>query len=290
MDKYLFSIPDSYRVRLLNRSLLVALKEHSEWFYDDFVIETAYGCPPNCRWNGGRGEYQDGYQSSWTGEVLKMYDSFGVKYRLVFSNLLLRKEHLADNEGNELCKIADGLGGYVMVSLPMMADYLQRRYKRLKVCWSTTTQFGKTTDDIIAKINQLSKDTVVVLPYQYNNKPEIEQLEHPENIEVLVNEMCIDNCPFRRRHWEDVSRNVLYNTLMANNCYVLNMYMDPNLRREHIIPRGKLPWYRERKILKLKISGRNSPEQCYGNYIHYMVKPGQENFFKDFVREYVRTF
>lgn len=292
MEKYLFSIPDSYGVRLLNRSLLVAIKKYPEWFYDDFIIDTAYGCSPTCIWNGGRGDADIGYKEGWTGEVLRMYDSFGVKYRLVFTNLLLRKEHLNDYEGNELCKVADQLGCYVMVSLPMMADYLKRRYRNIRVCWSTTTKYGKTTDEIIAKINQLSKDTVAVLPYQYNNKPEIEKLLHPENIEVLVNEMCIDNCPFRRQHWEAVSKGILRGFVKEDEsiCHFPEKYADRTLYREHFIPRERFSWYKEHGIVKLKISGRSSPKQCYNSFVDYMIRPGQEMNFKKFALEYEKTF
>lgn len=293
MDKYLFSIPDSYVVRLFNRTLLVAMKKYPEWFYDDFIIDTAYGCSPSCIWNGGRGDTNIGNREGWTNEVLRMYTNFGVKYRLVFTNLLLRKEHLNDIDGNELCKMADRLGYDVMVSLPMMADYLKSRYRNIRVCWSTTTKYGNTTDEIIAKINQLSKDTLVVLPYQYNNKPEIEKLAHPENIEVLVNEMCIDNCPFRRKHWEKISKEILNGFGKdgeETSCYFQEQYVDLSLHREHLIRRERFPWYRDRGIIKFKISGRDDQQQCYESYVNYMVKPEKADVFNRFAEDYGERF
>ncbi|MBQ0067841.1 MAG: hypothetical protein KBS60_06645 [Phascolarctobacterium sp.] len=298
---YIFSIPDAndntigynYNIRLINWGLLEAIKQHQEWFYDDFIIETAYGCPPGCIWNGNRciGE-TDEFDDDWAETVVGMYKSYGVEYRLVFTNFLLKKEHLSNKLANQIALAVSKIGGYVMVSTNLMANHM-KHYSGLKICWSTTTDFGKTVEAQIKKINELSKTNLVVLPYEFNNKQELNQFVHPENLEVLGNEHCIDNCPNRREHWSSVNKAILeWDNPKSNaitECKFSQLYRSGQLRL-HNITRDMLPVYEKMGINHFKISGRLEPDVAVPAYQHYFVRPEYLFLYEGFMKDFLTKF
>lgn len=303
MQKFIFSIPDSnsnnisldvVNVRLLNWAVLEAIKLHKEWFYDDFVIETAYGCPPGCKWNGNRSLGDtDEYDGGWSKAVFGMYAGYGVKYRLIFTNFLLKREHLKDQIGNAVAKALSKVGGYVMVSTRLMANHMAR-YPGLEVNWSTTTDFGKTKEEQIVKINELSKNSLVVLPYEFNNKPELKQFTSPQNLEVLVNERCIDNCPRRREHWMDVNRMIIgqmkeEEKLLSGACRFSKQYGDGGRRKHHIL-RDMLEEYQQMGINHFKISGRVEPEMVMTAYKEYFVKQEHLGDVEMYIKKFLERF
>ena len=304
MDKYIFSVPDSntnsigkhvINTRLMNWGLLEAMQEHPEWFYDDFIIETAYGCPSSCVWNGNREMIDvDEFDAGWEKAVLGMYYHFGVRYRLIFTNLLLKKEHLKDAVGNGVAKVVSKLGGYVVVSTNVMAEHM-KHYPGLEINWSTSTDFGPTQDSQIKKINELSKKHLVVLPYEFNNKPELKKFLYPKNLEVLINERCIDNCPNRRKHWCAINESILRQgdvrkqTLEDMNCKFPQQYADGG-KRFHHISREQLADYQKIGINHFKISGRVEPIMLMDAYKEYFLKPGRISEFSKYINDFVQNF
>ena len=284
---YLFSIPDSGAVWLANKALMSLVNEKSDWLYDDFRVDVAYGCPPSCIWNGNRVEFGEKCGQDWYDGVVAFYKYHKVDYRLNFTNFLLRPEHLQDAYGNEIAENVSKMGGRVMVSTPMMADYIKKNYPDLVIGWSTTSDYGTTKEERIAKINELSKDSVVVLPYDFNNKPELVQFTHPENLEILLNDNCIDNCSKRRDH------NILNNKINLGECSLKDY--KPCLwdwqsgskeqfgKSTHVVGRSKLAGYAAQKMIRFKISGRSSLEETTAAYIYYLLKPGHEDDFYNLV-------
>jgi len=62
----------------------------------------------------------------------------------------------------------------------------------------------------ISRINNMTKDHIYVLNYNYNNQNDyIKRLKHPENIEILCAEPCTPNCPNRVKHYAFISKYVL---------------------------------------------------------------------------------
>lgn len=289
---FIFSIPDGHALRMVNGILLCIMEQHPDWLQKDTIIETAYGCPPHCLWNGNRNFGGVQYDCrEWAKNVLARYYHHNIQYRLTFTNFLLKPEDLNDNYSNNIAATVNFFGGYVMVSTPMMAQHMQH-YPKLELCWSTTTNFGNTPEEEIANINRLSAEHLVVPPYCYNNTDYIKKYQHPENIEVLVNEKCIDNCPRRREHWTRVNQEGLESktTIFSpdyTDCFYPTQYNNPNLPRHHLIPREKLAEYAAMGINHFKISGRLDEHQCWDGYMDYLIKQDcwveAENFANDYV-------
>jgi len=288
---YIFSIPDSHALRMVNGILLCIMEQHSDWLQDDVIIETAYGCPPHCIWNGNRTFGGIQYDCrDWAKNVLSRYYRHHMQYRLTFTNFLLKECDLNDEYGNDIAATVNYFGGYVMVSTPIMARHMQH-YPKLQLCWSTTTDFGSTPEDEINSINRLSAEHLVVPPYCYNNTDYLKKFQHPENIEVLVNEYCIDNCPRRREHWTRVNRETLESrsTVFSpdyTDCFYPQLYHDPNLPRKHAIPRDKLQEYADMGINHFKISGRMDDQQSWLAYMDYLIKPDYWQQTEEFSNRY----
>lgn len=282
--KYLFSIPDVSDLRMMNKILLHILTEHKEWFYDDFVIETAYGCPEGCIWNGNRvATFVPKFDKF--GETMDLYKASGVQYRLTFTNFLLKPEHLFDTYGNKIARMLNKTGGYVMVSTDLMAEYMEK-YPNLQICWSTTTDFGNTQDAIIDKINELSADHIVVLPYEFNNTEDLHKFIHPHNLEVLLNEKCVDHCQTRRQHWEICNRvALLEDDLPEFVCSHRQEYKDASIPRKHLIHRDMLQNYVDMGINHFKISGRSDILQALEAYFKFFVLPDHYNDFFEYGKQ-----
>lgn len=278
---FLFSIPDSGAVRTTNISLFSAISEHKQWFYDDFKIDIAYGCPPSCIWNGIRAEFGNRYKNDWVDAIAGFYRNNGVTYRLNFTNFLLRAEHLNDEYGNEIAKALNEFGGKVTVSIKLMHDYIKENYSNLGISWSTTTDYGSDFDEKIKKVNLLSKDEIVVLPYELNDV-NLDVFSSPENLEILICDMCRVNCSYRKAH------NTLHNKVilgeLPTSMLVSCMWNENNGGVSDsvscsVIGRKRLIEYARKKINRFKISGRVIAEQALAAYAYYFVV---EKFRNDF--------
>lgn len=275
------------------------MQEHKEWFYDDFKIDIAYGCPLSCIWNGGRVEGGRRYIESEVRDVFAFYKKNNVEYRLNFTNQCLQEQDLQDEYGNMIAKVANEFGVKVAITLPMMAQYLQDNYSNLQITWSTSTCYGETEDEIIEKINQLSAKTAVVLPYTFNNKEELKKFLHPQNLEVLVCDSCLDNCPRRRLHQKLVSQSVINREFneKINSCLLIQEVEEGNLSLEeyqkllaydNVVKRDVFYWYLDKKINRFKISGRTGINNALAAYVYYFVKQEYKNEYIDMCEQDMR--
>lgn len=289
---YLFSIPDGGRMRLINRALLIAMDQHPNWFYHDFKIDVAFGCPPNCIWNGNRLDLGTQFDENRFQELITFYKAFGVDYRLNFTNSLLKAEHLADDYANKMTSLADKAGCRVTVNSKLMYEYIRKKYQGLKISWSTSADYGKSVVEKIKKINELSQSEIVVLPYDLNNKEELRHLVHPENLEILVCETCIDNCPMRQQHNILTNEAILGDKSVVKNCDQIECLLgdsrDDTVRRLHFVGRKLLKVYQSIKINRFKISGRDNVEQPLAAYSYYFVIEEARQKFLDFIQSIYR--
>lgn len=281
---YYFSIPDSGATIEYNKLLLSVMQQHRDWLYDDFAIESAFGCPPSCIWNGNRSLFSGPYRPSFFRKRLEVYQNAGIHYRLIFTNFLLQPEHLYDVYSNMIASMVNEVGGYVMVSIPLMANYM-KKYPNLRLCWSTTTDFGDTEGKRIKKINELSATHLVVVPYEFNNKPQLKRFTHPENLEIIVNEDCIDNCPFRRQHWINVNTvNLFKAPVEYTKCLADAKQPGHNPSYFHNVRRQQLDYYTAMGINHFKIVGRISSVQALNAYLEFFVLPDRKD---DFLKFYI---
>ena len=223
----LFSIPDYWGFYALNLALIELMEQQPQKFYDDVKIDSIYGSFP-CIWNGGR--YLTGSTSFENIKAtISPFMERGISIRHTFTNCLLEEKHLSDTLCNQICKLTEHPLNGVNISSQLMKDYIEKHYPLFYTMWSTTICTSN-----LDEINRLSQNNLLVLDYNLNNQWEqLKQLIHPENIEILVCESCLPNCPHRQKHYQNESNNQLYNGNDVFSCpfgsdYFYDHYNNPH--------------------------------------------------------------
>lgn len=275
------AIPDSHKNIFLNSTLLTLKNSYPDKFYDDISKVIAYGCPEGCTWNGNR--YNPGDCSYGSVENLMFsYEMMNVKYRLTFSNSRLEDADFYDRRSNMVAKVVSERGGNgAIVSTEKMASFLNENYPGLYLVNSITTPNLKTVDDI----NKLSKDRITVIPPQFiNNEEVLKQLEHPENIEIIVNETCPPDCPKKYTHWEWLCDLNLHKPCLKWECPREdneNSLVEELNNSPFYVTRDNLPLYEKYGINKFKISGRLDPELELIGIKDWFVKPEYRDWLEN---------
>jgi hypothetical protein len=293
-NKIYYSLPDFYNYYQLNMRLLTMMEQHPGWFRDNIVIDSMYGTFPGIIWNGGRTQFGSATFENM-GTTIAELNRHGISVRFTFTNCKLTGRHFKDYYGNLALKIANDFCGQcfdknnkpvingVNINSEPFHDYIAANYPNLYLLWSTTKGL-KTAEEV----NELSKDTLTVIPYQMNNTDIIDQFTHPENLELLCCESCIDNCPDRQSHYDDLSSAQLLQPSKGfkcpHGCEVYYYYSNIPKRHHHISPELIEEQYLPRGINKFKLSGRNdNAVNVIERYVTYFPKPE----YKDEVRNHL---
>lgn len=283
-----YSLPDFYNYYQLNTGLLKLMNDHPGYFRDNIKVDSMYGTFPGCIWNSGRTQFgMSTYENILN--TIGSLNQMGISVRFTFTNGKLTGRHFKDYYGNIILEIANEFSGKfgvkngVNIGVESFKDFINTNYPNLYTLWSTT--IGLKNAD---QVNDLSKDSIVVIPYQMNNTDIIDKFLYVENIEVLCCESCIDNCPDRQAHYSDLSDAQLIQPSKGFKCphgcelyyYYDNIpkrkhYISPEMIESHYLPRG---------INQFKISGRNDNIiNVIERYVTFLAKPE----YKDEVRNHL---
>ena len=275
-----FSIPGLYVKSFFNMTFLSYMEEHRNYFYDDVRITSCYGSFP-CVWNGGRVVNGD-FSEEDSLMILLFLNSKGISLRYTFTNFNINN-YLDDEIGNKILSLTSQYGliqNGVNSSSNLFRSYVQENYPNIYHLISTT--LAKTD---ISEINELSKDYIVVPDYSLNNNfSELSKLTNKENIEILVGEACIDNCPNRQEHYRFLST---YQQKKDDEVWRCPhgceeyLYYDITKRDHYISIEDIRDKYVPLGFVNFKISGRTDNYiNLTEKYVNYLVKPE----FKDIVR------
>lgn len=282
-NKILFSIPDFYNYFNLNLGLVNLMEQYPGYFRDNVVIDSMYGTFPGCIWNSGRTQFGGATYENIVATIAQINQK-GISIRFTFTNKFITEKNLfEDHYGNTILQLANnGMNG-VNVSTPEFAGYIRKNYPNLYLLWSTTKGI-KTVEEV----NALSEDRILVPPYTMNNTDDIKKFEHPENIELLACEACIDHCPNRAAHYEDLATAQMLRPSKAFKCphgCEQYYYYETIPGRNHYISYDKMvDTYLPLGINKFKISGRNDNViNVIERYVEYFPKPE----YKDTVRNHL---
>ena len=201
-----YHLPGAFEFYDLYARFLPLFRAHREYFYDWCAIGSIYGAPADCLWGGGRVGAGDRDPRA----VLALLGEYGISARLTFSNSLLRREHLADERCNALCRLFAGAPGPqngVIVHSELLLDYLQRTYPGLYFVSSTT----KVLTEFAAFRREAEREEFRYIVPDFRLNRAFDCLSAlPEGVkdkvEFLCNECCWFGCRDRRACYEAVSR------------------------------------------------------------------------------------
>ena len=291
-NELLVSLPDFYFNMQLSLNIIDLQKKYPFVFENGIKLDTIYDCFPSF-WGGGRSLPVRGIVSrDEIEEKIIPFLERGVNIRYNFTNSCLTEEWLNDYNSNNIVQITlDIIKKYnsklgITIYSDLLKEYLEKTYPGMYYVWSTT--LGKIGID---EVNKKTEKDILVLDYNYNNDFDfIDKLEHPENIEILVNEHCIPNCPYRHIHWSWVSEEQLHpesstptwcmNRIMKNN--YANEFQDKIVTteqmRQNYLPRG---------INKMKIAGRQEENiSLIRQYVKWLIKPEYREEIFNYLKEF----
>lgn len=290
-NKILFSIPGFSADKFLLNSILIKIfSANKDKFYDDISIDSVFDSF-KCVLAGGRTPEVMPNESNLE-DILGFFNSNGISVRNVFTNKLTTSEYVDDYTSNFILDKNEEIGkrfnitnGCTLNSINLF-NHIKTYHPNIQTIWSTTLEVYN-----IDKINELSKDNLLVVSYNFNNKWElIDKLKYPNNIEFLaVEEGCIPNCQQRNLHNlilsysslgldiskdKELSNFVCSQYSLGENCgfytHTINRpyYISYELIKNEYLPRG---------FNKFKISGRSPGQVTIINsleaYLNLFVKP-----------------
>ena len=282
-DMLYFSLPDFYNFYILNLTLLSSMEKNKEYYRDNIVIDSMYGCFPGCIFNGGRLQNGIANRDYILANFKGIYDN-NVSVRLTFTNQFITEEQYNDTYARTILECGNNSMNGINVASIEFANWLEKHYPNYYIMYSTKMNNVNTVEDV----NKLSEKNLIVLPYTMNNNVDIlEKCKHPDNIELLCSEACIDNCPNRKHHYEEIDKAQMGYDSEAFRCphncelYVYNTDIITNLRKHHITYEDMIDFYIPRGFNKFKISGRNDNIiNVIERYVEYFAKPE----YRDIVR------
>lgn len=200
-----FHLPGLRQNFPLNMLMVSLLKQKPEIFREGIKIASFFGEFPTSLFNGGRPSNYDQCSAEFIRNVIRTINAQGIMVRYTYTNMILTERELSDPYCNFCLKEAHSEKNGVIVFSPLLEEYIRKNYPKFKITSSTCKEL-RTVEAVNA---ELEKDYhMVVLDYNFNNKfEELEKIHHHERCEILVNSLCIPECPRRGAHYENVAKN-----------------------------------------------------------------------------------
>lgn len=179
------------------------LSLHPEAKRENAEIYCYYGNIPFCTWDGGRifNNYQP-LTFEQMQEIQKYYNvELKSKIRFVFTNNLLKEEHLYERYNNIALNIFNNPNNEVVLNSDILENYLHNNFPNYKLIASTTRCSNQDQSR-----NDLNNKNYIFTCLDYNlnhNWKFLETLtpEEKEKTEFLVNPICGPGCGQRKEHY-----------------------------------------------------------------------------------------
>ncbi len=277
-----YFLPEFYGNFKMIITLHDMMDSHPERFYDNIKIAAAYGCFPGNIWNGGRVIIGSAAKEDIE-YAIKEYNARDIAVRFTFTNPMIEKFHLLDTYCNLCMRLADNGKNEVLVNSSLLEKFLRDNYPKYRYI-SSTTKCITGYDDIE---KELEKDYyLVVLDSAMNNTEELFLLPHKEKIELIANHYCADNCPKRKRHYEEVGRAQLeYSRINFKTCEnITRSFEQIKSNRSFISTDDIFDRYKEAGFVNFKLDGRGfKKEKVKESFLYYMVRPEYRKEVNDLI-------
>ena len=234
--------------------------------YNFHIPMEVYGSLP-VLWHGGRGIHNiqqatrdkqpivgtsRADQAADFDYILKGYKARNIDVFYTWSNWLIEEKHLSDPTCNllldKLWEINGDKSGVIVVS-DILFDYIKNRYPdlKLKASIDKTVKEKKAGDEKWYRSLAERYDVVNIHTDDGHNLPLLEKLaDDADKYEIILNEMCEVNCPYRRQEHLMFSQEAMsinetgqadpqhkeyYDKLIKPNCYPINFSSESHTDR-----------------------------------------------------------
>lgn len=269
-----FHLPGLFEFNELYKRFIPLYFENREYFYDFVDISSIYGCPQDYIWSGGRFGGVDDID-----EILELLNKYNISARLTFSNSLINEKHLNDKKCNELVSKLTNKDGVIIYS-DLLLNYLKKNYPDLYFV-SSTTKTLTAFNDLLKELR--NDDFKYVVPDFRLNKSfdklnSLSQVEK-DKVEFLVNECCYIGCNKRKECYENVSKQILDDSVNDFMCE------SPDSSEGYIFSKAMLnpsfisiddikDIYLKNGFTNFKIEGRSlGSAVVFEMLLYYLVKP-----------------
>lgn len=295
-----FHLPSFTTHFKFNMVFLYMLENFREYFRENIVIASFFDAFPPSLWNGGRLSTDDVDENFIRG-VLNTAKENKIPLRFTFTNPLIEKKHLSDRFCNKILELGRRSCNEVIVFSPILEEYIRRNYPEYKITSSTCKRLTNI-DDLNAELEKDYK--YVVMDYDLNNRFDIlEQINHREKCEILVNALCAPNCPNRSKHYVSIAKQQMAycdycrkgrkGTINVEDILTpeeMKIYECPHMEKSifdikalptHITPDDIYEKYAPMGFCNFKLEGRSTNSvNLMEQYIYYMIKPECRDEFR----------
>lgn len=275
-----FILPGVSELFSLNKKIILYYEQHPDFFRENVNIRCVYGNFGMCCWNGGR--IKTFYDVDFNEDIQYKRDFFNsrnIPIRLTMTNPLITEEHLTDRYSNLILELLDNGKNEILISSPILEEYILEKYPSYKLCSSTT----KCLTNIETINDELNNDKYIQVCLDYNmnhNKELLTNMSQPQKdkTEFLCNAICPPGCKTRQQHYKangistlNLSKNftVPYCNIQYNICSKAAIESKNNISPQEIED-----FFEPLGFSNFKLEGRTIPENIMLiNYCYYLIKP-----------------
>lgn len=276
-----FIIPGFYENFVINKQLLILMKDYPHFFRDDIQISAIYGVFPFNIFDGGRIFRQ--YRQATIEEIEQIRyifnDQFNIPIRQVCTNPVVEPKNYKNHFANLCLSICENEKNEIITNNDGLKEYIKNRYPKYTFISSTTKCLNKV-EDFKHELNNPDYK-MICLDYNLNHNWKMLEALTPEEknkCEFLCNAICPPGCPERKLHYKF---NGLFHLGYGEDyrmcqCGVSNVTISKEVRDYHnnITPDELYNKYAPMGFKYFKLEGRTLPHlEMALNYAYYMVKP-----------------
>lgn len=254
------------------------LIQYPEAKRDNIKIYCYYGNVPFCSWDGGR--IFNKYFPLSIEEIKNIQNYYNnilnSKIRLVFTNNLLKEEHLHERYNNISLKIFNNENNEIVLNSTILENYILENYPNYTLIASTTKCSNQEKSKLDLNNNNYK---FTCLDYNLNhNWKFLNSLtpEEKEKTEFLVNPVCMPGCPQRKEHYR---LNSLFSlsygtTYKMKSCEINSVSNDAKFNSAHISIDEIINKYIPKGFHYFKLEGRTWSNNTMAITLsEYLIKP-----------------
>lgn len=275
MDKAFFHIAGLLEKYPIISTLLDIYQNERFKFIPYVEISGVYGCNKS-KWGSGRVIRNE---TSNPIQVANFMSKFAnICSELVFTNSLLKQEHLSDADGNTLLEtFVKNTNTDIIVNSYILEEYIKRKFPNVNLISSITRCLNK--EDTIKAIISNKYKRVIIDGNLTKDFDFLFSLPNKDKCEILVNDVCTIVCGKRKEHFEIYDRASLGENIETNVCDAYNgecvaRPLYGMMKFPLFVKSEEIPMYVKNGIQHFKIQGRTNYDLDYvETLVYYLVKP-----------------